>query len=54
MHIAADVKHPDNMTRKDHLAMISSLPLADAMRWWLQHCPRISRAAFNAARSGGQ
>ena len=52
MHIAADVKHPDHMVRKEHLAMIRALPPADAQRWWLLHCPRISRAAYNAAREG--
>jgi len=52
MHIAADMKHPDHMTRKDKLKMIAALPIEDATRFWLQYCPGISKAAFKKARGG--
>jgi hypothetical protein len=49
-HIAADVKHPDSMTRKDKLKVIAAYDDKEALRFWLLHCPRISKKAFNEAR----
>lgn len=53
MHIAADVKHPCNMSRGEKLKMITALSKTqganEAMKFWLTHCPKISRKAFNEA-----
>jgi hypothetical protein len=49
-HIAADVKHPDSMTRSEKLKIIASYDLQDALKFWLLYCPRISKKAFNEAR----
>ena len=49
-HIAADVKHPDSMTRKDKLNVIRAYDLDDALKFWVMYCPRISKKAFNEAR----
>jgi len=49
LHIAADIKHPDNMTRKEKLQKIASLRGSDAAAWWLRHAPEVSRKAFNEA-----
>jgi len=46
-HIAAGVKHPDNMSRKEKLQMIASLPAKDAWNFWLTHgAGKISKKAF--------
>ena len=52
MHIAADIKHPDNMTRKEKLQRIASFATTqEATTFWLTHAARISRKAFIEARS---
>lgn len=51
LHIAADIKHPDNMTRKEKLQRIASFPSdKEAMSWWLKHAAKISKKAFYEAR----
>jgi hypothetical protein len=51
LHIAADIKHPDSMTRKEKLQRIASFQCDnEAFRFWLTHCPRISKKAFYEAR----
>lgn len=44
------VKHPDNMSRKEKMAMISylyrELGMSEAQKFWLTHCPRISKKSF--------
>jgi hypothetical protein len=46
---AADV-HPSFRTRKQHIQMIGAISRKDgkdaAMRYWLSHCPRISKSVF--------
>ena len=49
-HIASDVKHPDNMSRKEKLKIIAAYDLSDALKFWLLHCPKISKKAFNEAK----
>lgn len=53
MHIAADVKNPDNMTRRDKLDMIAYLASsggrAEAQSFWIRHCSGISKKAFDEA-----
>jgi len=55
-HIAAGVKHPDNMNRKEKLAMIKAISqeqsALQAQRWWINHGTRISHKAFMAAAVG--
>ena len=50
---AADQVHPDFRTRKQHLAIIGAKKRlqgeAEATRYWLSHCPRISKKAYQAA-----
>tara|TARA_R110000851_G_scaffold324567_2_gene491961 strand:- start:106 stop:282 length:177 start_codon:yes stop_codon:yes gene_type:complete len=49
--LAGDVRHPDNMSRKEKLQMIASFECyREASSWWLRHAPRISKKAFNEAR----
>jgi hypothetical protein len=49
--MAADVKHPDNMNRKEKLQMIAALgTYQEASNWWLRHAGNISRKAFDKAR----
>ena len=51
LHIAADIKHPDSMNRKEKLQRIASFECGkEAMDWWLRNAPRISKKAFNEAR----
>lgn len=49
---AADV-HPDHRTRKQHLAIIAAKRRIEgesaATVYWLTHCPRISKAAYQNA-----
>ena len=51
MHLAADVKNPDNMSRSDKLDMIlylaSSSGHAEAQKFWVRHCSGISKKAFD-------
>jgi len=47
--LAGGVKHPDNMTRKEKLKMIQSLPEKEALKFWLNNSKGISRKAFNEA-----
>ncbi len=49
--LAGGVKHPDNMTRKEKLKMIKSLPAKEAFKFWLNNSHGISRKAFNEAVS---
>lgn len=49
--LAGDIKHPDNMTRKEKLQMIAALPEKEAFKFWLNNAKGISRKAFNEARS---
>ena len=49
--LAGDRKHPDNMTRKEKLKVIASLPQKEAMLFWLNNSKGISRKAFNEAVS---
>jgi len=47
------MKHPDNMTRKEKLQAIAAIRRVhgdvEAMKFWLTHCARISRKAFEEA-----
>lgn len=53
-NLAGGVKHPDSMTRADKLKMIGSFESdTEAMKWWLKYASKISRKAFNEARSDG-
>lgn len=46
-HIAAGIKHPDNMSRKEKLQMIAAMDVKDAYNFWLTHCARsISKKSF--------
>ena len=51
-HLASDVKHPDKMSRKEKLSMISAFESEqDSVNWWLRHAARsVSKKAFNSAR----
>ena len=48
------MKHPDNMSRKEKLQAIAAIRRtqgdSEALKFWLTHCPRISRKAFEEAR----
>lgn len=53
-HIASGFKHPDNMTKKDHMSMISSLPEKEAFSWWMKYAlSKVSRKSYEKARGRG-
>jgi hypothetical protein len=47
------IRKPERRTRVQHLSIIRALACTEghaaALVYWLQYCPRISRASFNAA-----
>ena len=49
-HIAAGLKHPDNMNRKEKIQFITTLKKSGdtngAYKFWINHGGRISRATF--------
>lgn len=50
--LAGDIKHPDNMTRKEKLQMIAAFAsYKEASSWWMSHAlSQISKKAFDKAR----
>jgi len=50
MQNKSPTKHPDNMTRKEKLAMLKALDEKGAVKYWINYCPTISKKSFDKAR----